>query len=75
MVRGWYSNKKAQRRTKDFPKIVNDQVIRYFRNESFQVGNNGFVRRFYNGILSFFQLTTIHGVGYLTRRGLHFIER
>lgn len=75
MVRGKCINKKVQRGTKDFPKKVNEQTVRDFRNELFQVDVNGFVKRFHIGILSFFQLTTIHGVGYLTRRGLHFIER
>lgn len=77
MVRGGFLfiNKKIQRGTKKIPKIVNEHVIRDFRNESFQVDDNGFVERFHDGLLSFFQLTTIHGVGYLARRGLHFIER
>lgn len=75
MARGKYINKQFHGGTKDFPKKANEQTIRDFRNDSFQVDDNGFVKRFHNGILSFFQLTTIHGVGYLTRRGLHFIER
>lgn len=32
-------------------------------------------KKIYNGVLTFFHATTIHGIVYLARRGLHIIER
>lgn len=33
------------------------------------------LQKIYNGVVTFFHETTIHGIVYLARRGLHIIER
>lgn len=81
MADEWNSDKMKWKNTfksdkTSYPSISHNQFLSPADTPNFSsIEKVHLLKKFQSGFVVFFQSTTIHGVVYLARRGLHIIER